>query len=132
MLQTTAEIHQGPLPHPDILKKYDGVVPGGAERIFVLAEQEASNRNRREDMAMRANVAAQERQLGIAEQRTKLAFRSDLIGQIFGMFVCIFCIAGAIFLGMNNHEWLGGLLAAIPTGAVIKAFFVDRTGAKQK
>lgn len=127
-----AEIHTGPLPHPEILKRYDEVVPGGAERIFILAEKEAFSRNRREDEVMRANIEAQERQLGIAEQQTRLAFRSDLIGQIFGMIVCILCVVGAVFLGMNNREWLGGLLAAIPTGAVIKAFFVDRTGIKKK
>ncbi|MPQ72156.1 DUF2335 domain-containing protein, partial [Pseudomonas sp. MWU12-2323] len=65
-------VYQGPLPHPDILRGYEGIVPGAAERILVLAETEAANRNRREDEALQANIRAQERQLIIAEQQTKL------------------------------------------------------------
>jgi uncharacterized membrane protein len=36
--QTTLVRHQGPLPPPAILKQYDDVVPGAAERIITMAE----------------------------------------------------------------------------------------------
>jgi uncharacterized membrane protein len=37
-------LHQGPLPHPAVLKQYDDVVPGAAERIMRMAEQQAQHR----------------------------------------------------------------------------------------
>ena len=50
------ELHQsvsiqhisGPLPSPDALAKYDQVVPGAAERIIKMAEQEAKHRQNEE------------------------------------------------------------------------------------
>ena len=39
------ELHQGPLPHPDILRLYDSVVPGLAERIVKMAEREQAHRH---------------------------------------------------------------------------------------
>ena len=37
-------LHQGPLPHPAVLKQYNDVVPGAAERIMRMAEQQAIHR----------------------------------------------------------------------------------------
>ena len=34
------EIHQGPLPHPEILRGYEELLPGSADRIFRLVERE--------------------------------------------------------------------------------------------
>jgi len=39
-----SEIHSGPLPHPEILSRYDEVIPGAAERILKMAENEQKNR----------------------------------------------------------------------------------------
>ena len=39
-----SEIHSGPLPHPDILMKYDTIIPGSAERILKMAEKEQGER----------------------------------------------------------------------------------------
>lgn len=33
-----AEITSGPLPHPDLVEKYNKVIPNGAERIMRMAE----------------------------------------------------------------------------------------------
>lgn len=37
---------EGPLPAPDALKAYNGVLPRGAERIFEMARDEQRNRHR--------------------------------------------------------------------------------------
>ena len=34
------EVFEGPLPHPDILQKYEQIIPGIAERIVQMAERE--------------------------------------------------------------------------------------------
>ncbi len=96
-----------------------------------MAETEAANRNRREDEALQANIRAQDRQLAISESQTRLVFRSDLIGQIAGFIVCLCSIAGSVYLGLNGHELLATALAAIPTGAIIKAFFAEKPKPKE-
>jgi uncharacterized membrane protein len=43
-LRATAEMYQGPIPHPALLKQFDEIIPNGAERIFILMEQQATHR----------------------------------------------------------------------------------------
>lgn len=38
------QVHLGPLPHPEIMKGYDMVVPGAAERILKMAETQSEHR----------------------------------------------------------------------------------------
>lgn len=38
----------GPLPPPEVLARYNEALPGGAERIVTLAEEQASHRRRME------------------------------------------------------------------------------------
>ena len=50
------ETFSGPLPHPDLLRKYDSTMPGSAERIFRYVEQEAEHRRVLELTALGAEV----------------------------------------------------------------------------
>lgn len=120
------QVYQGAIPHPDILRGFDDLVPGTAERLIDLAHSESLHRRQLEIMAIEANVTAQHKQLEIAEFQSKAVFWSDTLGQICGVIVSLFCIGGAIWLAMNNKMEVAIALAAIPTAAVIKAFFTSR------
>lgn len=120
--QQTITHYQGAIPHPDILRGMDDLVPGAAARIIKLAEDESIHRRKLEVMTVDANIAAQQQQLALGSQQNKAVFRSDLIGQIAGLIVCLFSIASAVFLGLEGHDWLAAPIAAIPTAAIIKAF----------
>jgi uncharacterized membrane protein len=39
----------GPIPPPDALEKYDRIIPGAAERILSMAENEAASRQRNDE-----------------------------------------------------------------------------------
>lgn len=122
----TVTHYQGAVPHPDILRGIDEIVPGAAARIVKLAEDEANHRRKLEEMAMDANIATQQQQLLIEKQRSSAVFRSDMLGQIAGFLVCLSCIGAAIYLGIKGHDWLAGAIAAIPTAALIKAFVLTQ------
>lgn len=124
--QTQTHVFQGPTPPPEIMERYEALVPGTAQRLFKLAEDESLHRRTMESQANTANIFAQEKQLSIADYQSRATFKSDSIGQIAGILVSLSCVAGAVFLAMNNHEWVAGGLAAIPTAAVIQAFFAKR------
>jgi uncharacterized membrane protein len=131
--QTQAtQLYQGPVPHPDILEKFDQIVPGTAQRLFQLAEDESIHRRRQEEQANLANINAQQKQLLIAEYQTKAVYRSDCLGQFAGILISLCCIGGAIYLSLNNHEIVAGALAAIPTASVIQAFFSKKNPDKPK
>jgi uncharacterized membrane protein len=125
-VQTVTTHYQGIVPHPDVLRGLDEIVPGTAARLVKLAEEESLHRRELEIKANEANISAQQYQLRIAEQQSKAVFRSDLLGQIAGFIVCLACISASVYLGVNGHDWLAGTLALIPTGALIRAFVLNR------
>lgn len=118
----TVTHYQGLIPPPDFLRGLDELVPGTAERLIRLVSEESQHRRDIEIKITNANISAQQTQLQIASQQSKAVFRSDLIGQIAGLFVCIICVAGAVYLGVQNHHAPAIALAAIPTAAIIRAF----------
>lgn len=120
--QQTVTHYQGAIPHPDVLRGMDELVPGTAAKLIKLAEDESLHRRKLELMAIEANIAAQQGQLTLSSQQNKSVFRSDLIGQIAGFIVCVLSIVSAVFLGLEGHEGLAAAVAAIPTAAIIKAF----------
>lgn len=44
-LSVTRHHHKGPLPDPETLRKYDDIIPNGAERIMAMAEREQKQRH---------------------------------------------------------------------------------------
>lgn len=131
-IQTTSQVYEGPIPHPEILRQFDELVPGTAERLIKLAEEESHHRRELERLAQEANVSAQQRQLGIGEYQSRAVFRSDIMGQVAGLIVCLACVAGAVFVGEQGHEWTAAALAAIPTAAVVRAFVLQRKATPPK
>jgi uncharacterized membrane protein len=128
-LQTTAvhqtQVFQGPTPHPEIMERYENLVPGIAKRLFDQAEEESKHRRAVELAANNANILAQQKQLAIADYQSKSVFRSDTIGQIAGLIVSLSCVFGAIYLASLEKTVVATALAAIPTAAIIKAFFTS-------
>jgi uncharacterized membrane protein len=120
------QVYQGPIPPPEVLRGFDDIVPGAAERLIVLAEDESKHRRALEMRSMDANIAAQQRQLSIGEYQSRAVFRSDTVSQALGLIVTLGAIAGAVYLAATGHEAIAALLCAIPTGALIQVFFTKR------
>lgn len=61
--RTQAFAWTGPLPPPDILKEYDHLVPGAAERILTMAERQSEHRRSIEKVVI--NSGARNQNLGV-------------------------------------------------------------------
>lgn len=120
MLQT--QMYQGPIPHPEVLRGFNELVPGSAERLISLAENESTHRRSMEVMTANANINLQQQQLDMGKYQQQAVFRSDAIGQILGAVVSMCCIGGAVYLAMHNQPWVAGALCGLPLAAIIKAF----------
>ena len=123
-IATTA--YQGPIPHPDILKGFDLLVPGTAKDLIDLAKLESSHRRDLENKALEANIFAQKKQLEITDYQSKVVYRTDLSGQLLGAITSISCIAASVYLVMNGHERAAIILASIPIGAIVKSFMPEK------
>ena len=100
IMMTMEEYHSGPLPHPRILNGYEEIIPGAAERILQMAENQASHRQKIENKVIDSNI--KNSQSGII-----LAFILGMTGIIGGII--------SVILGFNTAGVLitGGSLAAI-------------------
>ena len=75
---TRSELWQGPLPPPQTLEQYEKFLPGAAERIMIMAENEAKFRHTQTEQLNNAMVA------------DTLAYRREVLrGQICGLSVAL-------------------------------------------
>ena len=104
----------GPLPPPEVLTKYNEALPNAAERILVMAEQQAAHRRLQEDRVVRGNV------------------RNQLTGSIFAFLLGMTAIGGGIYLIAIGKDVTG--LTAIITALVSLAsiFIVGRRGQEKE
>lgn len=49
----------GPLPHPEDLAKYEQILPGAADRLIRMAEQQAAHRQNLEKAVIFSNLTMQ-------------------------------------------------------------------------
>ena len=79
-LQIHREIHTGPLPAPQILLQYNQIIPGAADRIIVMAEQQAIHRQNLEKIVVKSGA------------------RDSLLGLIFGLIITGCCFAYGVYV----------------------------------
>ena len=118
------ESHQtylGPIPPPEELHHYESVIPGAADRILRMAEAESLHRQRQEEVSIQANIAAQQRQIGLVEYQAKALSRSDLLGQLLGFAVSIVSLSGCVYLAYRGQPWVASALVGLPLAGVIRA-----------
>lgn len=105
MEMSMEEYYSGPLPHPRILKGYEEIVPGAAERILTMAENQASHRQDIEKIAINSNV--KDSRLGVI-----FAFIIGMTGTIGGIYAIV---QGAVVSGTFIT---GASLASIVTSFI--------------
>lgn len=101
---TKVQTWQGPLPPPEDLQKYNMVVPGAAERILTMAEEEMKHRHNRENMAIKYNN------------------RLVSISTIFA-FVCVVIFAGILCYAIYCHSDTAAIATAIGAIAAVVGLF---------
>ena len=109
--QVNISSFSGPLPSPEILKEYDSVKSGFAERIFTLAENQSRHR--------------QEIEKTVIEGDTKRADR----GQILGFILALTLIFSGVFLIRDDHDWAGTTIIGTGAASLVGTFVY---GSKQR
>lgn len=105
----------GPIPPPDVLERYNAIVPGLADRLVVMAETEQKYRIAESGKVNDANIAM-----------AKTSQLLQLLGIAGAFILALSFLSGAIYLAMSGHEKLAGVIATLTLGVLAGTFAVDR------
>ena len=94
----------GPLPPPDILKQYDLIVPGAANRIIVMAEEQGKHRQDIEKVVIASDS------------------RNSTMGIVAGFVVSLLLIGASVFLIIIGKSAEGTVLGTTDVVALVAAF----------
>jgi hypothetical protein len=119
-VQVNQKIHQGPLPAPEDLQRYDDLLPGAAERIIRMAEVEQRHRHEQESKAISSELATREVLQATEKNRIDGVMSSDKRGQYLGAAVSFLAISGAIYLAPSQPV-VAGFLVGLPILGIVKA-----------
>lgn len=114
----SAESWGGVLPPPEVLKRYEDIVPGAASRILEAVEQEQRRRQNRERQAREQETLALETAQEAQVKSARWRFISFLV--IYAL--SILGIAGGIYIILVGHQWWGLALCIAYIAAMLAAF----------
>ena len=97
-------VWDGPLPPPNVLRAYEEIVPGSAQRIMEMAEQE------------------QEHSRNMVSTVVVGDSRRAYLGLIAGFIISVLGIGGGIYLIATGHDWAGLSLAGINLTSLVGVF----------
>jgi uncharacterized membrane protein len=103
----------GPLPPPDALDRYNQILPGAAERIIAMAEDQHAHRQGLEKHVIHSNVAAQR------------------LGTILGFIVAMTVVIGGMYL-VHEGKGVEGMAAILTALASLVGVFVYSKREQQK
>lgn len=101
--------YSGPIPHPQLLKEFNDVIPNGADRIMTMAEKQSEHRISLEEKLVNANN------------------RDSLLGVVFGGVIALLIVLGTIFLIYTNKDIQGFSLLIGSSVAYISVFLKSKS-----
>ena len=104
-------VWRGPLPPPEVVQRYEDMVPGAADRLLTLTEKQQAHSHNIEEKVINIHQTV----VG-GDSR-----RSD-IGLWLGFVVAVLGILCGTYLGLRGHEWLGAVIAGVPLTYLVGAF----------
>jgi uncharacterized membrane protein len=96
--------YSGPLPPPNALERYNAIIPNGAERIMVMAEEQSKHRRALETKALNTDS------------------RNSLLGVIFAFILGLTTIATGGIVVLKGQPWPGTIIGSAGLVGLVSAF----------
>ena len=100
--------YKGPVPHPDIVKGYNEVIPNGGERILAMSEKQSNHRIDLEKFA-------------ITEQ-----LKQSRNGQLLGFIIAVICLIFSFILSLTGHETVAALIGGSTIVGLVTTFVLGK------
>lgn len=104
MIKEEFQAFSGPLPPPEILQKFDEIVPGAAERIIKMAEDQSAHRRELERRVIISDV-----------NRSKW-------GQILGFIIAVVGLVVSAVIAIYGSAITGGILGVGTLASLVGVF----------
>jgi uncharacterized membrane protein len=98
----------GPLPPPEVLRGYESILPGLADRVVRMAENQSTHRQRLESRVIWFD-----------------GIRSSL-GLVFGFVIALAGIVGGVYLILSGNSITGLASLVVPLGVIVGAFIYQK------
>lgn len=115
------ESFSGPIPHPELLKGYESIQTGFAERIVRMAEKEQDHR-----------FDQDEGQLECSKMVISGASSDSKRGQWLAFVVAVLFLSGSVFLAFNGHDTVASILGGGTLLGIVTAFIAGGKNKKDK
>lgn len=106
----------GPLPHPDILREYEAICPGCADRLIKAFEAEGNHRREIEKSMADSTV-----------ESARSQFKEARLGQIFAFLISLAFLTAGSYTATNGHPWIGGIFGTMGLSSIVGAFIAGRS-----
>ena len=114
-MTASAQVYQGPIPHPSILAGYENVVPGAADRILQMAEREQQHRHKSDQTLINAEI----------EDARQDRYEARL-GQIFGLVIGLSAIITGGVTAVRGAQIAGAFISSSGVAGLAAVFIVGR------
>lgn len=111
---TLHKTHIGPLPDPETLEGYAGLITNGAERIMKMAEKQSDHRMSLEKRVIDAQIV------------------QSYLGQIFAFVIGLAALGGSVYCIISGYQWGGAILGAGGITGLVTAFIKGRSAQEKE
>jgi uncharacterized membrane protein len=117
--------YSGPIPSPEIIRGYEEVVQGSADRILKMAERNLEHRISTENKQLDHSIKSEAR---LINTETSLSY----LGLISGFIIAIFGLSGAIYLGIKDKPVASAIMSGGTLAGLVSVFVSGKSmGQKQ-
>lgn len=109
-----SELYAGPLPHPNILEKFEQILPGAADRILKQAEAQTEHRIEIEKKVVSADII------------------KSYLGLVFGFILGLSGIGSGVYLATLGFNVFGPLLSGGSLITLVAVFIYGTRSRKQE
>ena len=106
--------YSGPIPHPGILEHYNKILPGAAERILKMAEEQAEHRRMLEKQALATDS------------------RNSTLGVISALIITLSILAIAAYSIYLALPWVAAIISAIGITSLVGTFIYGTRSRRQE
>lgn len=101
----SAQFYTGLIPHPEFLKQYNDILPGSANRLLTMAENQENHRIEMETIQL------------------KKSHRNSLLGLIGGFIILLIVVLLGGYLIINNKPIEGFTSLILGIGSLVSSYF---------
>lgn len=104
IVSQTSVVFSGPLPPPQVLKQYNDIVPGAADRVLSMAEEQSKHRQHLERYVIRTD--------GL----------KSVLGLLFAFGVAVIGLISGAYSAIKGQPLFGATVSITVLGGIVYAF----------